>query len=819
MKKILTPFIVVFFITTISTSSFGQWVSKANALKKRSEVNSVVYNGKLYAFLGFRDSSLNVDPSAEVYDPALNTWKLLNSLPSNKAVTHQGVALIDDNVWHIGGRVGRHPGPLTSEIWIYDITNNSWSPGPQIKDPATGNPLLWGGGGAAFLGRTLHVFGGFIINACNNDQASYHLTLNVDDWLANPTQATPWKNELAPLPLKRNHIGTVVLGGKIYAIGGQFGHDCGGGQDKQYSHVYNPATNIWTQLPLLPTPRSHAEGSVFTIDGKIYLVAGQATNGICTNKVTIFNPAANNGAGSWADDNSLTLPKSYEGLSSKVINNTFIISHGGEGGSQATRNTTYSRTIIRNPVYKFGFSSGCANLTVLSGNPAKAKTLLFTIDGSKSYTTSSSASWLTVSKNSSGTAITNGVDIEFTTKTAGLAPGNYNATITATGTGSGPSYTSASYCVNLKVYAGTPVSATLEAELAVLNKAVVASNQPGFTGTGFVDYINITGDFIEWTLNKTSPGSVSLNFRYANGSSVNRPLKLEANGVVIAANLAFPPTGGWAKWSTTTFNASLISGANKIKLTATGSSGANIDHLAWRDISGTLEAELAVLNKAVVASNQPGFTGSGFADYINSTGDFIEWTLNKTSGGSVSLNFRYANGSSVNRPLKLEVNGVVAAANLAFPSTGGWANWSTATFTANLVSGANKIKLTAIGSSGGNIDHLAWNEVSSGLSAPLKNINVVPTELSASIISTNLVASVLPNPVSGKAKLLLKTSSVLPVEIIIVDISGKVHKNLFFKNRRAGYLDFSVNELPSGSYFIIVKQGSERTIARFVVEK
>ncbi|MFN2441041.1 MAG: kelch repeat-containing protein, partial [Chitinophagaceae bacterium] len=148
-------------VTLTITSTVTQWMSKANALRKRSEVNSVVYNGKLYAFLGFRDSTLNVEPTAEVYDPVSNTWTLLNSLSLNKVVTHQGVTLIDDNVWHIGGRVGRHPGPLTSEIWIYNITSNSWSPGPIIKDPATGNPLPWGGGGAAFLGRTLHVFGGF----------------------------------------------------------------------------------------------------------------------------------------------------------------------------------------------------------------------------------------------------------------------------------------------------------------------------------------------------------------------------------------------------------------------------------------------------------------------------------------------------------------------------------------------------------------------------------------------------------------------------------------------------------------------------------
>ncbi|MEP6594969.1 MAG: carbohydrate-binding protein [Ginsengibacter sp.] len=686
MTKIVATLFITFFI---STTLCGQWVSKAYARKKRSEVTSVIYNGKLYAFFGFRDSALNVEPGVEVYDPLANTWQLLGSLPLNKAVTHQGVALIDSNVWLIGGRVGRDPGPLTNEIWIYNITSNSFSAGPPIIDPATGEPLLWGAGGATFLGRTLHIFGGFIINACNNDQGTYHLTLNVDDWLTNPAQAAPWKNELAPLPVKRNHFGTAVLGGKIYAIGGQFGHDCDGGLDKQYSHVYNPSTDTWTELPLLPAPRSHIEGGTFAIDGKIYLVAGQGTYGVSQNKVTIFDPNGNNGAGSWTDDNNLTLPKRYEGVSAKVINNTFIIDHGGEGGSQGTRNTTYSRTLLRTPVYKLGFTSGCANLNALSGGSAKAKTLLFTIDGSKSYSISPGASWLTITKNASGIAIPNGVDIEITANSAGLAPGNYSATVTATGIGSGPDYTAASYCINLAV---SPTSGIMEAEAAVLNKAVVATNQPGFTGTGFVDYLNNTGDFIEWTLNKTSPGSVSLNFRYANGSLVNRPLKLEVNGIVVTANLAFPPTGGWTKWSI-------------------------------------------------------------------------------------------------------------------------------ATDTVNLVTGANKIKLTAVGSSGANIDHLAWNDVSSMLSKPFRDISIVATDSTSSLLPSNFRTFIVPNPVSGNAKLFVKTSSDIRVEIIIVDIFGRVHKKLPFKNFRAGYLEFSVNNLPSGPYFVIVSQGSKRTTSRFVVEK
>jgi hypothetical protein len=686
-ERLLSHIYLSFCFVLISTSSFAQWIQRPNGFKPRSEVISVIYNNKIYTFFGFNDAGLTVvEPSAEVYDPATNTWKLLASVPSNKAVTHAAAVVIDDKVWHIGGRVGKHPGPLTSEIWIYNITTNSWSPGPQLIDPATGKPILWAAGGAAFLGRTLHVFGGQIVNACNNttagtgDQDKYHLTLNVDAWLTNPSQPALWKNVLPPMPVKRNHLSTVVLGGKIYAIGGQFGHDCGGGQDKQYAHVYNPATNTWTTLSSLPAPRSHTEGSTFAIDGKIYVVGGQSTSA-SSNIVTIFDPAANNGGGAWYNTN-LTLPYYYETLSAKVISNAFVISHGGKPRYNNATSTTYSRTISRAPVYKLGFNPACTNLQIVSGRTVRTKSLLFTIDDRKTYTTSSDVSWLKVVKNATGTATQNGVDIEVDVNTAGLAPGSYRGTITATGTGSGPSYTAAKYCINLTVL---------------------------------------------------SPN--------------------------------------------------------------------------------TLEAENAYLYRVVVASIYPGFTGTGFADYQNPTGDFIEWTVNKASSGSVSLKFRYANGSTYNRPLKLEVNGVVKASSLSFPPTGSWRNWSTVSITTNLIAGMNKIRLTAIGSSGANIDNLVWSNVTA-----VSSVASIQTQDNATTdATTSFRASVAPNPASGTAKLTINRLSEDPVEITITNASGCIYKVIPVKNMSTGQFEFSLRNLPSGLYMILVRQGNEQTSIKLVV--
>ncbi|MEO6327656.1 MAG: kelch repeat-containing protein [Ginsengibacter sp.] len=448
--KLRFPLILISIL--ISSLLSAQWVRKADGLKPRSELaETVVYNSKLYSFGGFSDSLYHVEPTSEVYNPATNTWTYLASMPLNTAMTHADVILIDNTVWHIGGRVGQNPGTMSSKVWIYNITTNTWSAGPEIRDPATGQPMVIAASGSVLLGRVIHIFGGFTPTGCSNDQDTYHLTLDVDTWLSNPSMPAPWKNNLKPLPLKRNHLSALTLGGKIYAIGGQLDHDCGGKTEVPYCHVYNPSTDSWKQLTSLPTGRSHAEGSTFAIDGKIYIAGGQKGDGTSTSMITVFDPAANNGAGAW-NSNAFNLPYIYEGLSATIIGASFIVSHGSQGPSKYSQKLTYTRPIARNPVYKLGFPSECLNLNDSSGNSLKGYTWLYTIDSTKSYTTSSNASWLAVTKNAAGVANQNAVDIAVTADTTGLAPGTYSATITATGTGGGTYYTPATLCVNLTVH-------------------------------------------------------------------------------------------------------------------------------------------------------------------------------------------------------------------------------------------------------------------------------------------------------------------------------------------------------------------------------
>jgi hypothetical protein len=129
----------------------------------------------------------------------------------------------------------------------------------------------------------------------------------------------------------------------------------------------------------------------------------------------------------------------------------------------------------------------------------------------------------------------------------------------------------------------TPTTVTrYEAEKALLGGgSVVASNYPGFTGTGFVDYANnVANSYVEFSVSQT--GVRTLKFRYANGSTVNRPCKITVNGTVVGT-LNFAPTGAWTTYSVcslSNINLGTATGNRAVRVTSTTTAGGpNLDNL------------------------------------------------------------------------------------------------------------------------------------------------------------------------------------------------------------------------------------------------
>ncbi|MCX5094318.1 PQQ-dependent sugar dehydrogenase [Streptomyces sp. NBC_00365] len=137
--------------------------------------------------------------------------------------------------------------------------------------------------------------------------------------------------------------------------------------------------------------------------------------------------------------------------------------------------------------------------------------------------------------------------------------------------------------VPLVALTGTAAQAATDyqAEDATISQGAVATNHTGYTGTGFVDYTNISGSYVEFTVSAATAGTSSLALRYANGTSVDRPMDLSVNGTVVASGVSFPATTDWNTWATKSLNVQLNAGSNKIRATATTANGGpNLDRVS-----------------------------------------------------------------------------------------------------------------------------------------------------------------------------------------------------------------------------------------------
>jgi glucose/arabinose dehydrogenase len=344
----------------------------------------------------------------------------------------------------------------------------------------------------------------------------------------------------------------------------------------------------------------------------------------------------------------------------------------------------------------------------------------------------------------------------------------------------------------------------LEAENAVFKGPVITTKHPGYTGTGYLDFTNATGDYVEFTVDVPAAGPTPAEFRYANGGGTGDKLRISINGTNVSPDLGFPNSGGWEVWKTISTSLNLAAGTNKVRATSIGAGVPNIDHLKvtttpatptppsitqqpanqsvlvgqnatftvgatgtapltyqWQrdgaDIGGatsssftlmsaqltdsgaafrcvvsnaqgsatsnaatltvssvpvtqTLEAETATFTGPLVTTKHPGFTGTGYLDFQNSSGDFVQWTFNVAAGGTHAMSVRFANGGSSTISVRVTVNGVNLPTNLSMPFTGAnWEVWSLANFSAGLNAGSNTVRITTIGVGQPNVDNLQVN--------------------------------------------------------------------------------------------------------------
>jgi hypothetical protein len=299
----------------------SEWREGRDVPNKHLEGATAVVDGKLYIFTGFETNSLVPGTIIDVYNPSTGIWETAAS-PLKKmpfAATHLQAAVDGQYVWFAGGFTGKHPGPPTDAVWRYDTLSDSWLKGPNLPEKRAAGFLVR-------VGRNLHYGGGLTFDRDTN--MSNHWVLNID----NPDAG--WQT-LPALPDARNHLSGVELGGKLYAVGGQYFHDHNP-IDLRIMHVFDPATSTWTRGKDLLFNRSHFEPGTTKIGGRFIIVGGRNNQIVGEGRlseVTLFDPFRDR----WRELREL--PVDLIAPVASVIGDQIIVTAGGSNWNVPQRST------------------------------------------------------------------------------------------------------------------------------------------------------------------------------------------------------------------------------------------------------------------------------------------------------------------------------------------------------------------------------------------------------------------------------------------------------------------------------------------------
>ncbi|WP_353475011.1 CBM35 domain-containing protein [Salipiger sp. H15] len=245
----------------------------------------------------------------------------------------------------------------------------------------------------------------------------------------------------------------------------------------------------------------------------------------------------------------------------------------------------------------------------------------------------------------------------------------------------------------------------------------------GYDGAGYLDMNGGAEDKASFVYDAPSAGSYTLSFRMANGSGTPRPVAIHAG--IQTVQIASTDTGSFATWQSFEITLDLVEGPNTViieQLAAAG--GPNIDSVAVvpnlptapndgsESVGGVTytryEAEHAVLDGAVIATDERNQSGGEFVDFDGTGTQSITWTVSVTEAGIYGMDILYALATTkAARPASLFVNGIDQGI-LAFEpnSTAAENVWGPQSAQVSLSAGLNTISISVPDANGANIDYL-----------------------------------------------------------------------------------------------------------------
>jgi N-acetylneuraminic acid mutarotase len=277
-----------------------------------------VVDGILYAVGGATLSGRDYLDTVEAYDPTTNKWTAKARMPTPREGLAVGV--VDGILYAIGGISAPVGGRILDTVEAYDPRTDTWT----VKAPM---PTHRSGLGVGVVNGILYAVGGMGGVPLSTVEAFDPIRNKWTTRTPMPTHSVP-VGTLPGWERGRSDLGVGVVGGILYAVGGDC---CAPGENVTILstvEAYDPATDTWRTKAPIPTPRY---GPVGVVNGILYAVGGVGKGPRVISTVEAYNPTTD----TWTAKAPMPMPHYLHAVG---VVNRIMYSVGGTGivGSGST---------------------------------------------------------------------------------------------------------------------------------------------------------------------------------------------------------------------------------------------------------------------------------------------------------------------------------------------------------------------------------------------------------------------------------------------------------------------------------------------------
>ena len=239
--------------------ALDKWVEKADMPTGRSDLGTVVVNGKIYAIGGMTDGTL-FSSVVEEYDQGEDGWKKKSNMIIGRF--NLATAVVKGRIYAIGGSTTLRKGNNNDLIFVstaaveeYDPVSDTWTQKADMPTPRFGLA-------AAVVKNKIYCIGG--MNEDNNPD----ILSTVEEY---DPALDKW-TEKADMPTPRYTLSASAVNNKIYCMGGSNRDDNLAVTDLAVTEEYDPIADKWKTKAEMIVGRFNPSTSA--VNGKIYVIGG-----------------------------------------------------------------------------------------------------------------------------------------------------------------------------------------------------------------------------------------------------------------------------------------------------------------------------------------------------------------------------------------------------------------------------------------------------------------------------------------------------------------------------------------------------------------